>query len=94
MIRVNRGSPRLDISEAARDLYAAAANSRDVLPEKMAEILEKRVARFRRDASMAEESRLVREIQEAERTGDSSRVAVLQRKKIEVSRQRNLVSAP
>lgn len=80
-------------SEDARALYAAAANCPDPAAEKAREIVRKRLARLKRDALKAEQMEVLREIREAERAADSSRVVALMRRKADISQKLDRVAA-
>jgi DNA primase len=74
-------------TEEARTLYAAGANRHDLSPEKMAEIVEKQVVRLKRTALQAEAERVQREIAEAERSIDQSRVLELLSQKAGINKE-------
>lgn len=85
-------SQRLDTDEA-RSLYAAAATSHDIPPEKVEELVKKRIARLKRDSLDAEAIRVQQALKDAERAGDQSRVVELLRLKITISRKIEEVGA-
>jgi len=80
-------------TEEAQNLYAAAANNPDLSPDKMVEIVEKRVARLQREALIAENVQIAREISEAERDHDDQRVTELQKRKVGINEQIRRVGA-
>jgi DNA primase len=79
--------------DAARALYAAAANSPDVPSEKAREVVTKRVARIKRDSLKVEQNQVMSEIREAERAEDSPRVMALMWRKADISRKLDSVAA-
>ncbi len=86
------GARAIEDEDAAR-LYAAAANIDGVTETDAAALVEKRLKRMERDMLTAEAARVQRELQEAERANDASRVSTLLMQKIELARQLDRVGA-
>ena len=87
------GAARRLETEEAQNLYAAAANSPGLPPDKMAEIVEKMVASLQGKALLVENTQIAREISEAERTHDDERVTELQKRKVGLKEQMRKVGA-
>jgi DNA primase len=86
-------SLRIETDEA-RNLYAAAAIEELDDPEKAVEIVEKRIARLKRDSLKIEAERLQSELSEAERSGNLARVLELLQQKAGISRRIESVCVP
>ncbi len=74
-------------SDEARRLYFAAANAETPDPERAEELVAKRTNGLRRQALCAEAERVQRELQEAERASDSTRIAELFALRLQLARQ-------
>lgn len=83
---------RLENDEARR-LYAAAATSELGPPEKVTELVAKRIARLKKDSLDIEAGQIQRALREAERDGDHERVMDLLRLKIDINKKIEQVGA-
>ena len=80
-------------SDAARQLYAAAANNEDVPADKAVEIVTKRINQLQKDALRKESDVIQRQVHEAERRNDRSQLAELLGKKMALDKQRASIGA-
>lgn len=85
-------SQRLN-SDAARRLYAAAANNEDIPADKAVEIVTKRINQLKKDALRQESDVIQRQVNEAERRNDRSLLAELLGKKMALDKQRASIGA-
>ena len=77
---------RLD-SDEARDLYAAAATGRELAPDVAQRLVAQRIARFVKQARVAEAAAIQQQLQDAQRANDQGRALELMSKKIALERK-------
>ena len=80
-------------SEAARQLYAAAATTEDISADKAVENITKRINQLKKEALRKESDQIQRQVHEAERQNDRSLLAELLGKKMALEKQRASIGA-